>query len=127
MQQLHGDRQRSILVVDDDPLFTLLAAETLRQAGFEPYVADNARDALQRLTQTRPDLVLLDVELPDGQGFDVCVRIRALADGIDIPVVMVTGKHDTASIARAYEVGATDFINKPLLWEIGRASCRERV
>ena len=116
MRQLRGDRQRSILIVDDDPLFTLLAAETLRQAGFEPHVADNAHDALQRTLDINPDLVLLDVELPDGQGFDVCVRIRALPDGIDIPVVMVTGKHDTASIARAYEVGATDFINKPVLW-----------
>ena len=116
MRQLRGDRQRSILIVDDDPLFTLLAAETLRQAGFEPHVADNAHDALQRVLDTKPDLVLLDVELPDGQGFDVCVRIRAQPDGIDIPVVMVTGKHDTASIARAYEVGATDFISKPVLW-----------
>ena len=116
MRQLRGDRLRSILVVDDDPLFTLLAAETLRQAGFQPHVADNAHHALQRIQEMRPDLVLLDVELPDGQGFDVCVRIRTLPDGLDIPIVMVTGKHDTASIARAYEVGASDFINKPLLW-----------
>jgi diguanylate cyclase (GGDEF)-like protein len=116
MRQLHSDRRRSILVVDDDPLFTLLAAETLRQAGFQACVADNAHDALRSIQEMRPDLVLLDVELPDGQGFDVCVRIRALPDGIDIPIVMVTGKHDTASITRAYEVGATDFINKPLLW-----------
>jgi diguanylate cyclase (GGDEF)-like protein len=116
MGQWSSDRQRSILIVDDDPLFTLLAAETLRQAGFDTAVADNTHDALVRIEGTRPDLVLLDVELPDGQGFDVCVRLRASADGIDIPIVMVTGKHDTASIARAYEVGATDFINKPVLW-----------
>jgi diguanylate cyclase (GGDEF)-like protein len=116
MRHSHGDRQRSVLIVDDDPLFTLLAAETLRQAGFATSVADNSHDALLSMQEVRPDLVLLDVELPDGQGFDVCVRIRAATDGIDIPVVMVTGKHDTASIARAYEVGATDFINKPVLW-----------
>ena len=116
MPPMRGERQRSILIVDDDPLFTLLAAETLRQAGFEPFVADNAHDALRRMWEKRPDLVLLDIELPDGQGFDVCVRIRGLPDCIDTPVVMVTGKHDTASITRAYEVGATDFINKPLLW-----------
>jgi len=116
MQHSRGDRQRSVLIVDDDPLFTLLAAETLRQAGFATSVADNTHDALLSMQGVRPDLVLLDVELPDGQGFDVCVRIRAATDGIDIPVVMVTGKHDTASIARAYEVGATDFINKPVLW-----------
>ena len=116
MPPMRGERQRSILIVDDDPLFTLLASETLRQAGFEPFVADNAHDALRRMWEKRPDLVLLDVELPDGQGFDVCVRIRGLPDCIDTPVVMVTGKHDTASITRAYEVGATDFINKPLLW-----------
>jgi diguanylate cyclase (GGDEF)-like protein len=116
MGQSLVNRQRSVLIVDDDPLFTLLAAETLRQAGFVTAVADNTHDALIRMGEAQPDLVLLDVELPDGQGFDVCVRIRAAANGIDIPVVMVTGKHDTASIARAYEVGATDFINKPVLW-----------
>jgi len=100
MPHLRGDRQRTILIVDDDPLFTLLAAETLRSAGFAPQVADNAHEALQRMHEMKPDLVLLDVELPDGQGFDVCVQIRLLPDGIDIPIVMVTGKHDTESIAR---------------------------
>ena len=102
MSYVRGDRQRTILIVDDDPLFTLLAAETLRSTGFAPQVADNAHEALRRMHEMKPDLVLLDVELPDGQGFDVCVQIRLLPDGIDIPIVMVTGKHDTESIARAF-------------------------
>jgi diguanylate cyclase (GGDEF)-like protein len=115
MAQWGGDRRRSVLIVDGDPLF-LVAAETLRQAGFDTTVVDNILDAQQRIGETRPDLLLLDMHLPDGQAFTACERLRASADGIDMSIVMVTGKHDTASIARAYEAGATDFIEKPMLW-----------
>ena len=64
----------------------------------------------------KPDLVLLDVELPGSNGFDLCATLRLLSPGVDVPIVMVTGHNDTASIAQAYQVGATDFIHKPVLW-----------
>jgi diguanylate cyclase (GGDEF)-like protein/PAS domain S-box-containing protein len=108
--------RRCVLIIDDDPVFTLLAAETLEQAGLHAPVAHDLPHALALLDQFRPDLVLLDVELPDVSGFDLCARIRALPAGADVPIIMVTGNDDTESIARAYEVGATDFINKPVLW-----------
>jgi len=111
-----GDLPRCVLIVDDDPVFVLLAAETLVQAGFSAPVADSRKTALELFERERPDLVLLDVELPDASGFDVCAAMRAAAPGLDLPIIMVTGNNDTHSIARAYEVGATDFINKPVLW-----------
>ncbi|MGO8857204.1 MAG: putative bifunctional diguanylate cyclase/phosphodiesterase [Steroidobacteraceae bacterium] len=116
MRHLPGDRRRCVLIVDDDPVFTLLAGETLQQAGFEAPVAHSLRTAIALFGSERPDLVLLDVELPDASGFDLCARIRATPAGLDVPIIMVTGNNDTESIARAYEVGATDFINKPVLW-----------
>jgi diguanylate cyclase (GGDEF)-like protein len=108
---------RGILVVDDDTVFSLLASETLQQAGYTALVAGTGREALALLVAHKPDLVLLDVELPDTNGFDLCGRIRATPGGADIPIVMVTGHNDTESIERAFMVGATDFVHKPVLWQ----------
>ena len=115
MRHLPGDR-RCVLIIDDDPVFTLLAGETLTQAGFAVPVAHRQREALELFESQKPDLLLLDVELPDASGFDLCARLRAMPAGFDVPIILVTGNNDTESIARAYEVGATDFINKPVLW-----------
>jgi len=109
--------RRGILVVDDDTVFSLLASETLQQAGYAARVAGTGREALALFGTERPDLVLLDVELPDANGFDLCAAIRHSAGGADIPIVMVTGHNDTESIERAFMVGATDFILKPVLWQ----------
>ena len=109
-------KARRVLLIDDDVAFTLLAGETLSQAGFTVEIANNSREALGAFETSRPDVVLLDVELPGTNGFDLCATLRALSPGYDVPIVMVTGHDDTASIARAYEAGATDFIHKPVLW-----------
>jgi diguanylate cyclase (GGDEF)-like protein len=109
--------RRAILVVDDDTLFSLLASETLQQAGYTALVAGTGREALALFAAEKPDLVLLDVELPDANGFDLCATIRSTIGGSDIPIVMVTGHNDTESIERAFMVGATDFILKPVLWQ----------
>jgi diguanylate cyclase (GGDEF)-like protein len=108
--------ERRVLIVDDDPVFALLASETLEQAGFATSVASNAAGAFALLEEQTPDLVLLDVELPGKSGFDICTTLRAMSSGADVPIVMVTGHEDTESIALAYLVGATDFIHKPILW-----------
>jgi len=108
---------RGILIVDDDTVFSLLASETLQQAGYTALVAGTGAQALTTFVTHKPDLVLLDVELPDANGFDLCGRIRAVPGGADIPIVMVTGHNDTESIARAFTVGATDFVLKPVLWQ----------
>jgi len=108
--------RRCVLIIDDDPAFTLLASETLQQAGFDARVATNSKDAVASFENAKPDLVLLDVELPGSNGFDLCATLRIMSPGVDVPIVMVTGHDDTASIAQAYQVGATDFIHKPVLW-----------
>jgi diguanylate cyclase (GGDEF)-like protein len=115
------DEQRSIarrrvLIIDDDQTFALLAGEILQQANYEVALASNSLEALNAFQAERPDLVLLDVELPGTSGFDLCSQLQTLSPGVDVPVVMVTGHDDTTSIARAYNAGATDFIHKPVLW-----------
>ena len=114
--RIQGYPRRCVLIIDDDPAFTLLASETLQQAGYDARIASNSRDALVTFESDKPDLVLLDVELPGSNGFELCATLRLLSPGVDVPIVMVTGHDDTASIAQAYEVGATDFIHKPVLW-----------
>jgi diguanylate cyclase (GGDEF)-like protein len=111
-----GTPRRSVLIIDDDPVFALLASETLQQGGFDARVASNTVEALASFERERPDLVLLDVDLPGSNGFEICTRLRATKSGGDVPIVMVTGHDDTQSIAQAFEVGATDFIHKPVLW-----------
>jgi CheY-like chemotaxis protein len=102
-----------VLIIDDDAAFTLLAGETIQQAGFDVSIASNSREALAAFDACRPDLALLDVELPGSNGFDLCATLRAMSPGIDVPIVMVTGHDDTASIAQAYRVGATDSLIPP--------------
>jgi signal transduction histidine kinase len=106
------------LIVDDDVVLRPLLGEVLQQAGFAVEEAAEGEQALAAFVQAQPDIILLDVMLPTMDGFTLCATIRALPGGEHTPVLMVTGLGDTESIRRAYEVGATDFIAKPLNWEI---------
>ncbi len=111
-----GAPRRRVLIVDDDPVFALLASETLHAGGFDATIVNSAHEALAAFERDTPDLVMLDVDLPGGNGFDICATLRTMSTGVDVPIVMVTGHDDTKSIAKAYQVGATDFIHKPVLW-----------
>ena len=107
-----------VLVADDDPTVGALATETLRRSGLEACVVSDGRAVMPAFERLSPDIVLLDVEMPGASGFELCEQIRSRPGGAHLPIVMVTGHDDTASIARAYEAGATDFFNKPILWPV---------
>jgi diguanylate cyclase (GGDEF)-like protein/PAS domain S-box-containing protein len=105
-----------VLVVDDDMTMRLLARETLEQAGFTVEEAEDGHGALAAFEALRPDVVLLDVVMPVLDGFEACAALRALEGGLHVPILMMTGLDDSDSINRVYEVGATDFITKPIAW-----------
>jgi two-component system NtrC family sensor kinase len=105
-----------VLVVDDDVALLLLARASLEQNGFAVEEADDGAAAIEAFSRFRPDIVLLDINLPKADGFTVCSRIRQLPGGANTVVVMITGADDDGAIHTAYEVGATDFITKPLNW-----------
>jgi diguanylate cyclase (GGDEF)-like protein len=107
-----------VLVADDDPMIGILAGEVLQQAGYDVTVVSNAAGVLTAFERGRPDIVMLDVEMPGGNGFDICEQIRRSPVGAHLPILMVTGLDDTSSIARAYAAGATDFILKPIHWPV---------
>ncbi|PCJ12111.1 MAG: response regulator receiver protein [Gammaproteobacteria bacterium] len=108
----------SVLVVDDDAMMRLLMMESLGLSGFEVIEAENGLQAVELFQTKQPDLVLLDVEMPGMDGYSACMKIRALPGGDHTPILMVTGLEDVDAVHRAYEVGATDFISKPVNWII---------
>ncbi len=111
---LDRDGQTMILVVEDNPVERLLLDRVLREAGFERLLAPDGETALAHVAQRAPDLILLDALLPDIDGFEICERLRADPRLLHIPVMMLTGLDDVASIDRAYQCGATDFFTKPI-------------
>ena len=110
--------QHRVLVVDDDASGRRLTRATLKKAGFGVIEAADGQLALDLLRAELPDLVLMDVSMPVMDGFTACQALRQLPGGGRIPVVMMTGLDDVQSIQRAFEVGATDFITKPINWTI---------
>jgi diguanylate cyclase (GGDEF)-like protein/PAS domain S-box-containing protein len=107
-------RNPCVLVVDDDETSRLLACASLEKAGFTVREADNGRTAIESLAGQIPDIVLLDVMMPEMDGFETCTALRARPETEHVPVVMLTGREDTEAIDRAYRVGATDFATKPI-------------
>ena len=101
-----------VLLVDDDATMRLLVSTGLAQRGFAVIEAGDGVAAIEAFRAKRPDIVLLDAEMPGMNGFDACKAMRALPDITHVPIVMLTGLNDDASIARAYEAGATDFYVK---------------
>lgn len=118
MDTLGEERRPLVLVVDDDPTMRYLARATLEQEGCAVEDAAGGAAALSLLSGIQPDLILLDVIMPEIDGFTFCEKLRAMPDMQRIPVLMMTGLEDTEAIRRAYHVGATDFITKPINWLI---------
>jgi diguanylate cyclase (GGDEF)-like protein/PAS domain S-box-containing protein len=111
-----SDDKPRVLVADDDAGARLVTESVLQSAGFEVATAGNGHEALAEFERQTPSLVMLDVEMPGLDGFGVCKAIRASEKGRDLPIIMVTGLDDTESVNRAFELGATDFISKPITW-----------
>ena len=107
-----------VLVADDDGMLREIAAAMLENAGYEVGAVSGGDAAVAACAARMPDLVLLDVEMPDGNGYQACSGIRALPNGREVPIVMVTGCDDAASINLAYDAGATDFVVKPINWAL---------
>ena len=108
------ERRPTVLIVDDDAIARLLTREALEQSGWSVEEAENGRLGLEAFIKHPPDLVLLDILMPEMDGFAVCTELRKLPEGIHTPVLIMTGLEDYRSITQAYDVGATDFIVKPI-------------
>jgi two-component system, OmpR family, alkaline phosphatase synthesis response regulator PhoP len=99
-----------ILVVDDEPAVTDLLAYNLRKANYEVLTAANGREALDHARQTSPDLILLDLMLPEIDGLDVCRELRKTSN---VPIIMITARGEEIDRVVGLELGADDYVSKP--------------
>lgn len=110
--------QPHVLVVDDDEIMRSAARESLSEADFSVSEAENGVMAMQALEKRRPDIILLDVMMPEMDGFATARAVRQKAGYEMVPILIMTALDDLESINHAYEAGATDFITKPINWVI---------
>ena len=106
--------ERLLLVDDEENLRTMLAA-ALAHSGFEVDTVANGRDALTRTKESLPDLILLDVMMPDLDGFEVCRRLRA--EYVKVPIIFLTARDETRDKVRGLTTGGDDYLVKPFSLE----------
>jgi DNA-binding response OmpR family regulator len=103
----------TILVVDDDPTLTNLIELSLTRLGYKVHLANNGYDALEALSANAIDLVLLDVLMPQMDGFAVCAAIRKSSQ---VPIILVTALGQTDDVVRGFQLGIDDFVTKPFFF-----------
>lgn len=102
-----------VLVVDDEPNIVLSLEFLMQQAGFEVVTAEDGEQALARVNDTQPDLLLLDISLPGISGFDVLERLRHEAATAQLPIIMLTAHGRDVEREKGMALGADDYITKP--------------
>jgi DNA-binding response OmpR family regulator len=105
-----------ILVVDDDPILREFSKVYLTTPAALVETAEGVDDAVERMRQDSFDIVLIDIEMPGRDGYDLLQIIRDDPATVTLPVMMLTGREDIASIDHSYELGATAFTTKPVNW-----------
>ncbi|MDX6439695.1 MAG: two-component system, OmpR family, response regulator RegX3 [Gaiellaceae bacterium] len=105
-----NQQRRTILVVEDEESITTPLAEALERDGFNAEIAHTVADALSRGRALRPDLVLLDIGLPDGSGLDVCRELRSFSN---VPIIILSARGEEADRVVGLELGADDYVVKP--------------
>ncbi|MBL4712522.1 MAG: EAL domain-containing protein [Gammaproteobacteria bacterium] len=106
-----------VVLADDDPSIRLMVRHVLESEDFDIVEASDGLEAIKAVEKYHPALILLDAVMPGIDGFTTCQQIKEKGH-TDIPVMMITGLDDDASVERAYEVGAIDFITKPIKWAV---------
>jgi len=109
------DTKGHILVVDDDMMIILFMENFFMKKGYKVSSVESGDEALKFLNQYDPDIILLDVNMPDMNGYDTCEEIRM--QGITIPIIFITGQTEEKDIKKCYAVGGNDYIRKPFLKE----------
>lgn len=111
---MHSNKQATLLLVDDAAEIRLLLTGGLVKAGYKVIQAVNGKQGVEYWQEHQPDLVLMDVSMPVMDGFEACRLIREQEKNLSTPILMLTGSNDLISINRAFDVGASDFMSKPI-------------
>ena len=118
------DDRPLVLVVDDSRLFREMIEHFLETIGYTARLAVDGREAVEIVADCRPELVLMDAHMPELDGFAACAEIKSRPATRDLPIIMVTGLHDDASVDRAFDAGADEFVTKPVHWAVLRQRIR---
>ncbi|HAH06961.1 MAG TPA: hypothetical protein DCM05_10625 [Elusimicrobia bacterium] len=104
---------KKILIVEDEPDYLDLLEHVLKKAGYSVAKAANGEDGLKAYKESKPDLVLLDLNLPDMDGLDICRKIRAEGPRPKTPILLCSVRSAVAPVAEGLEAGADDYVLKP--------------
>jgi adenylate cyclase len=113
MSTIASTSSSRILIVEDSPANIQTLTATLKERGYQISVATNGRQALEVVARVQPDLILLDVMMPEMDGFETCRRLKASEQWRQIPIIFLTAKTETADIVKGFELGAVDYVAKP--------------
>lgn len=104
----------TILIIEDSALSRTALRDDLAGRGFKVLTAENGKEGLSLIQSKRPDVVLMDVVMPIMDGWETCHQVRAAAELREIPIIITTTKNTSQDMMRAFEVGANQFMEKPL-------------
>lgn len=117
MTDLPNMYQGKVLVIDDEPQITEIIETFLSNSGYEVHVTNIATDGLKLAKQLKPDVILLDIMMPDIDGYSLCNDLKSDNDTAAIPVVFLTGKDRNDDMGRSFKAGGDMFIKKPFSCE----------
>ena len=104
---------KKILIVDDEPNIVMSLEFLMRRNGFEVYIARNGKEALDLLSEKVPDLILLDIMMPDVDGYKICMIVKSQERFAQTRVIFLSAKSKQSDIEKGYELGADKYITKP--------------
>ena len=111
------EKKPRVLVIDDEKLSFKLLEQIFTRENWECFWAASGNSGIELAESAKPDIILLDVVLPDKNGFEVCLDLKSSQTTKDIPVIFVTSRNDREAIVKAFEAGAVDFVTKPFFVE----------
>lgn len=112
-----NQKKKTILIVDDNPMNLLLTSHVLENEGYATLTADDGRIALKELEKQTPSLILLDVMMPEMDGYEVCRLINANEEWTEIPIIFLTANAQTENLVEGFKAGGVDYITKPFKGE----------
>ena len=120
------DNRFKILAVDDEPVNILLIESALEDE-YEIFVALSGHDAISQLKEQKPDMILLDVMMPDISGFDVCKMIKSSAEFADIPIIFLTAMDSREDSRMGLDIGGIDYLTKPVDFDLLKLRVRNHI
>ena len=112
-QKFTDYNKQHILIIDDEPINLKILSRKLETEGYEIIVASRGETALHLVKQSLPDLILLDIMMPEMDGYEVCQKLKESPQTAEIPIIFLTSKTNTEDVIKGFELGAVDYVGKP--------------